>query len=94
MRFVPVKSLGRSDFQALHRDRERLVAERTPLFNHLGALLLERRIVAPRRRRKLAAMLEAFVEQPATTSPSVAPFFTAKHMDRRVGAEVARVDVP
>jgi len=35
MRFVEVKSLAQSDIQALHRGRERLVAERTALINHL-----------------------------------------------------------
>ena len=48
MRFVPVKSVAQSDVQALHRARERLVAERTALINHLRALLLERGITAPR----------------------------------------------
>jgi len=53
MRFVEVKSQAQSDIQALHRARERLVAERTALINHLRALLLERGIVAPQGRRKL-----------------------------------------
>ena len=35
MRFVPVKSEAQSDVQALHRARERLVAERTARINHL-----------------------------------------------------------
>jgi transposase len=46
MRFVAVKSEAQSDLQALHQARERLVAERTALINHLRALLLERGIVA------------------------------------------------
>lgn len=54
MRFVPVKSVAQSDVQALHRARERLVAERTALINHLRALLLERGITVPQGRRKLA----------------------------------------
>ena len=41
--------------QALHRARERLVAERTALINQLRALLLERGIVLPQRRRAVAA---------------------------------------
>ena len=40
MRFVEVKSQVQSDIQVLHRARERLVAERTALINHLRALLL------------------------------------------------------
>lgn len=35
MRFVPVKSPEQSGMQALHRARERLVAERTALINHV-----------------------------------------------------------
>jgi transposase len=47
MRFVEVKSQAQSDVQALHRARERLVAERTALINHLRALLLERGAAGP-----------------------------------------------
>jgi transposase len=53
MRFVPVKSQAQSDLQALHRARERLVAERTALISHLRALLLERGIIVAQGRRKL-----------------------------------------
>ena len=50
MRFVPVKSEVQSDLQSLHRARERLIAERTALINHL---LLERGIIVAQGRRKL-----------------------------------------
>jgi len=63
MRFVPVKSVAQSDVQALHRARERLVAERTALINHLRALLLERGITAPQGRGKLAAELCTFADE-------------------------------
>jgi len=63
MRFVEVKSQVQSDIQALHRARERLVAERTALINHLRALLLERGIVAPQGRRKLEEQLSTFVDE-------------------------------
>lgn len=53
MRFVPVKSEVQSDLQSLHRARERLVAERTALINHLRAVLLERGIIVAQGRRKL-----------------------------------------
>jgi transposase len=39
MRFVPVKSERQSDLQSLHRARERLIAERMALINHLRAVL-------------------------------------------------------
>jgi len=63
MRFVPVKSVAQSDVQALHRARERLVAERTALINHLRALLLERGITVPQGRRKLALELCVFADE-------------------------------
>jgi transposase len=44
MRFVPLKAEAQLDVQALHRARERLVAERTALINQLRAFLLERRV--------------------------------------------------
>lgn len=53
MRFVAVKSEAQSDLQSLHRARERLIAERTALINHLRALLLERGITVAQGRRKL-----------------------------------------
>jgi transposase len=63
MRFVAMKSQAQSDIQALHRARERLVAERTALINHLRALLLERGIVAPQGRRKLEEELSVFADE-------------------------------
>jgi hypothetical protein len=45
--------------QALHRARERLVAKRTALINQMRALLLERGIVLPQRRRAVAAWVDA-----------------------------------
>jgi transposase len=59
MRFVPLKAEAQLDMQALHRARDRLVAERTALINQLRALLLERGIVLPQRRRALVAWLDA-----------------------------------
>src|SRR5258708_12091736 len=47
MRFVGLKSQEQLDMQTLHRSRDRLVGERTALFNQLRAILLERGIVAP-----------------------------------------------
>lgn len=63
MRFVRVKSELQSDVQALHRARERLVAARTGLINHLRALLLERGITAPQGRAKLAELLCCFADE-------------------------------
>ena len=72
MRFVPVKSVAQSDLQALHRARERLVSARTALINHLRALLLERGIVAPQGRARLAAELCTFAdEESGSVSPRI-----------------------
>jgi transposase len=62
MRFVPVKSEAQSDLQSLHRARERLVAERTGLINHLRAVLLERGIIVAQGRRKLEKALPGILE--------------------------------
>ncbi len=42
MRFVPPKSLGQQDIQALHRGRQRLVNHRTALVSQMRGLLLDR----------------------------------------------------
>lgn len=92
MRFVPVKSEVQSDVQALHRARERLVAERTALINHLRALLLERGIVAPKGRRKLEDALATFADDaPATLSPRLRLLVEDqraewRELDRRIAA--------
>lgn len=61
MRFVAIKSETQLDMQSLHRARERLVAERTALINHLRSVLLERGIVVPQGRRKLEKALPAIL---------------------------------
>jgi transposase len=47
MRFVPVKKNAQLDVQALHRVRDRLVAERTALVNQARAFLLEQGLPSP-----------------------------------------------
>ena len=54
MRFVELKSQDQLDMQTLHRSRDRLVGERTALIDQLRAILLERGMVAPQGKRKLA----------------------------------------
>jgi transposase len=44
MRFVPIKTEGQLDLQALHRVRDRLVGRRTSVINQIRAFLLERGI--------------------------------------------------
>ncbi len=62
MRFVAVKTPAQQDVQALHRLRERRIAERTALCNQVRGLMGEYGIVLPRGintlRRQLPALLE------------------------------------
>jgi len=92
MRFVPLKAEEQLDMQALHRARERLVAERTALINQVRALLLERGVVLPRRRRALPLWLDAPVTagQPDPLSPRLRLLVTDMRaewaeLDRRIG---------
>ena len=55
VRFVPLKSEAQLDLQTIHRVRQQLVGRRTALINQLRAILLERGITVPQRRRVLEA---------------------------------------
>ncbi len=48
MRFVPVKTEAQQDLQSLHRVRDRLIAQRTSLINHMRGLLAEYGLVYPK----------------------------------------------
>jgi len=92
MRFVPLKEAAQLDMQALHRARERLVAERTALINQMRALLLERGIVLPQRRQSLATWVDAPVAdgEPDPLSPRIRLLVTDMRsewaeLDRRIG---------
>ena len=92
MRFVPLKAEGQLDMQALHRGRDRLVAERTALINQLRALLLERGVVLPQRRRALLTWLDAPVAagEPDPLSPRLRLLVADMRaewaeLDRRIG---------
>src|SRR3954464_4099361 len=63
MRFVELKSEEQLDMQTLHRVRDRLVGQRTALINQLRAILLERGIVVPQGRYKLAKYLAAMLDE-------------------------------
>lgn len=93
MRFVPLKAEAQLDAQALHRARERLVAERTALINQMRALLLERGIVLPQRRRALAAWVDAprEADAPDCLSPRIRLLVSDMRaewveLDRRIAA--------
>lgn len=63
MRFVELKSQDQLDVQTLHRSRDRLVSERTALINQLRAILLERGMVVPKGKRKLAEFLAVLMDE-------------------------------
>ena len=104
MRFVPLKSEAQLDVQTLHRARDRLVGERTALINQLRAILLERGIVVPKGRYKLAQHLDADDgETRAALSPRIGSLLDDmreqwRELDRRIAdidkefAEHARHD--
>ena len=62
MRFVTVKTTAQQDIQALHRLRERCLADRTALCNQLRGLLAEYGLIFPKGvnllRRRLPELLE------------------------------------
>src|SRR5947209_8221480 len=69
MRLVTLKSETQLDLQMLHRARQRLVADRTRLTNHLRAVLLERGIVLPKRRAPLRDRLDELMAGGLAISP-------------------------
>jgi transposase len=71
MRLVTLKSEAQLDLQVLHRARERLVTARTRLTNQLRAVLLERRIILPKRRAPLRHRLHELMAGELPVSPRV-----------------------
>jgi transposase len=64
MRFVELKTQEQLDMQTLHRSRDRLIGERTALINQARAVLLERGIVIPQGKRRLADYLNTLMSDP------------------------------
>jgi transposase len=64
MRFVELKTQEQLDMQTLHRSRDRLIGERTALINQARAVLLERGIVVPQGKRRLAEYLNTLMGDP------------------------------
>ena len=64
MRFVELKTQEQLDMQTLHRSRDRLIGERTALINQARAVLLERGIVIPQGKRRLAEYLNTLMSDP------------------------------
>ncbi|MBN4053149.1 IS110 family transposase [bacterium AH-315-L15] len=62
MRFVPIKTVGQQDIQALHRLREGRIKERTALCNQLRGLLGEYGLVLPKGVSALRSRLPELLE--------------------------------
>src|ERR1700681_4039008 len=62
MRFVPIKTEGQLDLQALHRVRERWVMRRTAVGNPIRSLLLERGLTLPKGRSHVDTLLPGILE--------------------------------
>ena len=72
MSFVMVKSEAQLDMQAIHRQRERLIGQRTQLINQLRAFLMDRGIQIAKGRRAFEKALESFLwSQVGHLSPSM-----------------------
>jgi transposase len=80
MRFVTLKSQEQLDMQSLHRVRDRLVGERTALMNQIRSLLLERGVIVPQGKARLAAALTDLLD---CESNILAPRMLALMMDLR-----------
>jgi transposase len=61
MRFVPIKSVGQPDIQALHRIRERQIRARAALVNQIRGLLAEYGLVIPQGVAKVRQALPALL---------------------------------
>ena len=69
MRFVPIKTEGQLDLQAVGRLRERWVMRRTAVINHIRGLLLERGLTLPKGRSYVAdALPEILADFPSKLS--------------------------
>jgi transposase len=92
MRFVPLKSEAQLDLQTIHRIRQRLVGRRTALINQLRAILLERGITVPQRRRVLEVRLRTILaDEQARLSPRLHHLIEDmraewRELDARIGA--------
>jgi transposase len=88
MRFVARKTEAQLDLQTIHRVRHRLVGRRTALINQLRAILLERGITVPQRRRVLATQLAAILaDEQSGLSPRI------RHLIEDMRVEWRELDV-
>jgi transposase len=93
MRFVPIKSAAQLDLQALHRARDRLVAQRTGLINQIRAFLLERGVALRQGRLALARALPEVLEATDELSPMLRALLMRRRAQwRALDEEIAVLD--
>lgn len=97
MRFVPPKSIGQQDLQALHRIRSRLIGNRTQLGNQIRGLLAEYGIILPLHLSQVRSQLPDLLseEHPLLTSFSRELFASLYEelcaLDQRIQAMEERI---
>jgi transposase len=97
MRFVPQKSIGQQDLQALHRIRSRLIANRTQLGNQIRGLLAEYGIIIPLHLSQVRQQLpELFSEDHPLLTSFSRELFASLHeelcaLDQRIQAMEERI---
>lgn len=94
MSFVAVKSEAQLDLQAIHRQRERLIGQRTRLVNQLRAFLMDRGIQVAKGRHAFEKALHAFL---STRDDRVSPAMRSLFADgaeelRTLNARIGRID--
>jgi len=91
MRFVPVKTPEQQAALQLHRERERLVCERTKIVNQVGGFLLEFGVVLSRGVTKFAANVTEALAKYEKRIPPLTHCLAKRcvddflHFDKRVG---------
>jgi transposase len=81
MRFVPVKTAEQQASLQLHRERERLICERTKTVNQVGGFLLEFGIVLSRGINKFAANVADALEKYSERIPALTQMLVSRCVD-------------
>jgi transposase len=92
MRFVPVKTEAQQDLQSLHRVRDRLMAQRTSLINHLRGLLAEYGLVFPKGASLLLPRVRVGLAEASLSAMARETFEALLDELEAVDARVARLD--
>ena len=92
MRCVPVKTVAQQDLQSLHRARDRIVASRTSLINHIRGLMAEYGLILPAGAKLFARRARACVEDAALTAAARETFETLLDELDAVETRIGKLD--